>query len=177
MTANSFNYDKEVAIQHLRAAGWDLNNFNHSNPFSSNAIYVSDFRFNAINLLTIDVNDFNSVLPPKDVPVGALATCISELLIKYYANESGLDIANQLAPILIAYIKKTEAFAVWQKTTKSCERLHVLLNIYPVQAGECLVRPCIVKSDVSYLQVDDVKKNSQYLRERDKQNNPSWFIS
>jgi len=177
MTTNSFNFDKEVAGQHLRAAGWDLNNFNHSNPFNSNAFYVSDFRFNAINLLTIDVNDFNSVEPPKGVPVGALATCISELLIKYYAEESGLDIANQLAPILISYIKKTETFAVWRSTAKPSERLHVLLNIYPVKSGECLVRPCIVKSEASYLQVDDVKKNSHYLRERDKQNNPSWCIS
>lgn len=177
MTTNSFNFDKEVAGQHLRAAGWDLNNFNHSNPFNSNAFYVSDFRFNAINLLTIDVNDFNSVEPPKDVPVGALATCISELLVKYYAKKSGLDIANQLAPILISYIKKTETFAVWRKTSKPGERLHVLLNIYPVLLGECLVRPCIVKSDASYLRVDDVKKNSHYLRERDKQNNPSWCIS
>lgn len=161
--------DKEIAVAHLKAAGWDLGVFNGFNPFDCHFVYINDFDNGAVQLVSIAQKDFEAVVLHDQFTASELAYLISD---KYLKNNSK-DVI--FVPALVGYIKKTKAFAQWRLKHNS-SRLHFIINIYGSKTSTTpWLRPFIPISDDIIIHSEEMLDLSKFVHTSDQENNPTWF--
>lgn len=95
---------------------------------------------------------------------------------QFQKDASNANKDERIAPSLIGYIKKTETYRSWLRTSLEGKRLHILLNIYNAANNDAVVRPVIVKCEKTYLTVDDVTSLSEQVKGVDRKTHPEWFL-
>lgn len=166
---SDFDFDRSVSEAHLAAAGWELNTFNHSNPFDSHFIYVCDFRNEHTQLFSFSRTDFYELKVP--LSASELSGAVCELMQKLSDGTLTDEESKILSPALAAYIKATQTFRQWQSQSDAHSRLHAILNIYPGNT----VRPFAGQSSGTVLQPEAVLSMAGGVRDMDLARHPEWF--
>lgn len=52
--------DKELSSNTVRQYGWNLGEFNHSTPFTSHFIYITDYHKDNTWMISLSQEDFNT---------------------------------------------------------------------------------------------------------------------
>nr|WDS96525.1 hypothetical protein VW1E2_00059 [Enterobacter sp.] len=170
--------DKELSSNTVRQYGWNLGEFNHSTPFTSHFIYITDYHKDKIWMISISQDDFNKT---KISTLLSLDVCVAKLgqILKKMSNNVGITQTEEteLAPLLTNYIKQTMTFREWQSRTSEDQRLHFLINIYGAKKdnGEVVLRPFIVNPEALMLTPGDVTEFNSQVIEVDRQRHPGWF--
>lgn len=172
----AFNFEKEVSLAHMEAAGWNISDYRQHNPFESYVFYVCDYRTGQIKLYCVNKDGFHKANSHVFARPEVLATAVTVMV--HEDHQSPFDTAglSKLAEALTGYFKSTQTYRVWTDKATGETRLHALLNIYPQRNGEALLRPMAMKFDEVVLNQEFVHQTSQRLMMMDQQNNPDWFI-
>ncbi|EOV0986130.1 hypothetical protein ACW6AV_003622 [Edwardsiella piscicida] len=165
-----FNYDKSVSNAHLETAGWEMDAFNHSNPFESHVIYVRDYRNNLIRLFTINQADFEAMKQPRELSSEMWASLVAEYVLRAAKGTLKFKDSKSLAPALIGYTKSTETYRRWRRVSEVSERLHMIINIYTTG----MLRPFIMRSTSTVLTTEEVVTASSQVKSMDATNHPDW---
>ncbi|NBA95239.1 hypothetical protein [Pseudomonas sp. R5(2019)] len=168
----TLNVDKEIALAHLAAAGWALDEYNQSNPIESHAIYVHDFRCNKLKVVCIEREQFSKShgFPSLDASVNALCWLLGQ---SFKGTLTQADSGAMFASI-VDYLRETQSYRVWRGQAALSERMHAVLNIYP-GSGQPWVRPFIIKSDRTVVDAEAVIDVSKQVATQDKVRHPEWF--
>lgn len=169
-------FDKAVSEAHLKASGWDMGAFGHSNPFECHFVYVHDVDAKDVRLFSIHQSHLDAVPVPTDIPNSVLAYLVAESLsdIRQGTLEAGRD--NAFLPKLIAYTKCTKAYALWVKEGK--QRLHFIINVYRSKQGveKTMLRPFVADSEDVVLNATDMMRYSKQVIDMDSARHPGWFV-
>jgi len=84
-----FDFDRSVTAAHFRATGWDVCDYNHSNPFECHHFYLCDFRTNHTQVFSVKQEDVRNQSTPTFFSMEMLASGIGQLM---------LDMAEQTSP-------------------------------------------------------------------------------
>jgi len=170
--------DKDFSSSTVGKYGWNLNEYNHSTPFKSHFIYVTDYHKNKTWMISIAQEDFNKTKVSTslnfEVCVGKLGQILKKMSTKMVLTQAE---EAALAPLLTNYIKQTLTYREWLRRAEVNSKLHFLINIYGIKAGkdEVVLRPFIVESDsVMHTPEEVIEFNSQ-VNKIDLQRHPEWF--
>lgn len=171
--ANNVDVDLEISKAHLSAAGWKLENFNHSNPFESYFIYLNDIDRNNCQMFTVSKSDFAEFSMPLDVTPGMLAYLVAESVEAYGESNAQLDPTFLFK--VMAYIKSTKCYGVWLK--QGSQKLHFCINLYHSRKGvdKAMLRPYIANSEALVISADDIQSYAQEVFKLDQASQPNWF--
>ncbi len=175
-----FDVDKEISKSHLKSAGWKVDLCNKSNPFESHMFYIHDYAHGMVRLITVLNEDFHQISLsgiPKELSPNSLSTVIASLMKKVSSNSLTTEEELILVPALVGYIKSTQTYRQWVSECKANERLHALLNIYPADNGEYVVRPFIAKCGNTVMTVEEVINATNHVFQFDFSSHPDWFES
>lgn len=170
--------DKEFSLHTVGQYGWNLGEYNHSTPFNSHFIYVTDYHKNNTWMISIAQDDFNRT---KISTALSMEVCVAKLgqALKKISRNLGITQTEEteLAPLLTNYIKQTMTFREWERRTDANQRLHFLINIYGAKDdnGEVVLRPFIVNPDALMLTPWEVNEFNSQVIEVDRQRHPGWF--
>ncbi|PHM72352.1 hypothetical protein Xekj_00631 [Xenorhabdus sp. KJ12.1] len=169
--------DKEISKHNLSAFGWKIGNFNHSTPFTSNFIYIRDFRYKHMQLFTVSQKDFNELKQEKHIPIYECVNFITQIMKKLSKKKNLNAMENKtIAPILVHYIKNSGCFAQWRSQSSFDERLHMVINIYYERKDNVArLRPFICRPDDLMLTAADFLEYTSNIKIKDEINHPEWF--
>ncbi|WP_445766746.1 hypothetical protein [Rheinheimera sp.] len=169
------DFDKTVSKAHLEASGWNMDSFRGGNPFESYCIYVHDVDNTQVNLFTVLRKDFDSLQLPPVAPAGILASLVCECLERYRMGKSRPENDSEFLPKLVAYIKATQIFGVWQQHGGT--RLHFVINVYGSKKGakKSMLRPFVANFDGTVLPTNELMDQSTQVLQMDKARHPEWF--
>lgn len=69
--------DKELSSNTVRQYGWNLGEFNHSTPFTSHFIYITDYHKDNTWMISLSQEDFNTTKILTSLSLGKiLVNCI-----------------------------------------------------------------------------------------------------
>lgn len=169
-------FDKAVSEAHLKASGWDMGAFGHSNPFECHFVYVHDVDAKDVRLFSIHQSHLEAVPVPTDIPNSVLAYLVAESLsdIRKDILEPGRN--NAFLPKLVAYTKCTKAYALWVREGK--QRLHFIINVYRSKQGveKTMLRPFVADSEDVVLNATDMMRYSKQVIDMDSARHPGWFV-
>jgi AcrR family transcriptional regulator len=169
MTA--FDFDQSVSKAHMEAAGWDLNEFEHSNPFQCHMLYVRDFRTDHSELFSVTMADFDKIR--LNIPAGELSCLVAEAIKQRQEGPLSAEMRDTFLPALVGYIKNTRTYRQWRDEAKAQERLHMVINVYPENGG--IVRPFAIREKGTVAAAAQVVELTSHVREIDLRNHPEWF--
>lgn len=167
------DFDFFVSTAHMNSSGWDIDEFNNSNPFNTHNFYIRDFRYNHLRIFTIPIDYFDSL--KIDVTPDDVAGDLGELVKRYSTNKSDQSDREMAAPILTSYAKGTLTYKAWKDNSQSHQRLHFMINIYRGKGGEVNVRPFASRSTETVVSVEEFMDISAEVKRMDKKNHPEWF--
>lgn len=169
------DFDQTVSKAHLEASGWNMDSFRGGNPFDSHCVYIHDVDNKQVILFTVRQDDFDALQLPPGAPAGILASLVAESLEKYRKGKSRPERDADFAPKLVAYIKATQIFGVWQQ--QGLSRLHFVINVYRSKKGvnEAMLRPFVASCNETVLPADDLMLQSTQVLGMDKARHPEWF--
>jgi hypothetical protein len=169
------DYDKTVSKAHLEASGWNMDSFKGGNPFDSHCVYIHDVDNKQVNLFTVRQDDFDAYQLPPGAPAGILASLVAESLERYRKGKSQPENDADFVPKLVAYIKATQIFGVWQQ--QGLSRLHFVINVYRSKKGvnKAMLRPFVASCNETVLPTDDLMLQSTQVLQMDKARHPEWF--
>jgi hypothetical protein len=170
---SEFDFDREVSASHMKAAGWEMNDFNHSNPFNCHMFYIVDYRTGHVQVLTISKDDFE-LLKPEHSPE-ELGGGLGEIVMRLHANAATERDHQVLLPLLGGYIKATSSYRQWLRVSSAHERLHAFINFYPAPRGTSQCRPFMARSTAAVMHAEDVLRTSMNVHDTDRANHPEWF--
>lgn len=170
--------DEEFSSITVGQYGWNVGKFNHSTPFTSHFIYVTDYHKNNTWMISISQEDFDRTKISVSL---SLDVCVAKLgqILKKMSNRIGISQTEEaeLAPLLTNYIKQTMTFREWQRRAEVNQRMHFLINIYgkKERKGDVVLRPFIVNPDaLMFTPAEVIQFNSQVVKV-DRQRHPEWF--
>ena len=173
-----FNVDKEISSSHLKSAGWNMDLFNKSNPFESHMFYVHDYAHGMVRLFSVLNEDFHQISlsgMPKELTPDSLSSVIAGLMQKLSTSSLTQEDELILVPALVGYIKSTKTYRQWVSECKTNDRLHAMLNIYPADKSEYVVRPFIAKCVNTVMTVEEVINATNQVFQMDFSRHPEWF--
>lgn len=168
-----FNFDKDVSTAHFEAAGWNIDSYNHSNPFNCHLIYVRDYRTGHVQVLSMSMDDFDSLKPKMSA--SELSGFVGELMLRTYKKTITQKELSIVLSTVGGYIKDTLTYKQWAAGKRYGERFHGFINIYGHIKGQATVRPFIIKDEDTVLSVDMVMESCDHIMLMDKKNHPEWF--
>lgn len=165
--------DFEISKAHISAAGWKLDNFNHSNPFGSYFIYINDIDRNKNQMFTVSKSYFAEFSVPLDVTAAMLAYLVAESVEA--CSESNDHVDPTFLFKLIAYIKSTKCYGVWVK--QGHQKLHFCINLYHTNKGvnKTMLRPFVAQSDELVIHASSMHAYAQEVMKIDQERMPQWF--
>lgn len=169
-------FDKAVSEAHLKASGWDMGTFGHSNPFECHFVYVHDLDTKDVRLFSIQQSHIDNAPALHGIPMPTLAFMVADLLEKMRKGELNPVNDASFLPALIGYVLGTQAYALWRSQGKI--KLHFILNVYRSRQGpeKAMLRPAVANSDDAVLSSKDMMALSKQLIDMDKARHPEWFV-
>lgn len=170
--------DKELSSNTVGQYGWNLGEFNHSTPFTSHFIYITDYHKDNTWMISLSQEDFNTTKISTSLSLDACVSMLGKIL-KKMSNKIGISQTeeSEFAFLLTNYIKQTLTFREWKRNAEGNQRLHFLINIYGAKedGGEVVLRPFIVNPDELMLTPADVVEFNSQVIKVDRQRHPDWF--
>lgn len=102
-----FSFEKEVCTAHLKAAGWEIGNFEHCDPFDNHMLYVCDYRNGKTNIFSIKKEDFSCSNIHETHRIELLVKSVSDQLLRVYAAPNDQQENSKLLHVLAGYVKST----------------------------------------------------------------------
>lgn len=169
-------FDKAVSEAHLKASGWDMGAFGHSNPFECHFVYVHDVDAKDVRLFSIHQSHLDAVPVPTDIPSSVLAYLVAESLSDIRRGVIGAGDDASFLPKLVSYVKCSQVYALWRKQCK--DKMHFVINIYRSRQGvqRSMLRPFVANSDDVVLNAKDMMELSKEIIGIDKARHREWFV-
>lgn len=167
---SEFDFDSEVTKAHLEAAGWQIGEFLHGNPFLCHVFYVCDYRTNHVELFSITMEDFDALKPMEP---GELSALLLRLIKRHQRGRLTKKEGRALLPTLATYFKGTQVYRRWRDEATTNQRLHAVVNLYPGEGG--WVRPFIAGKSATVISADSIQELSDGVRRMDLERHPEWF--
>lgn len=166
--------DREISNAHLGAAGWEMTQFNHSNPFDSVFIYLCDIDRNSYQLFSVPRSDF-AEFQDLDAPITYLAHLIAESLEFAYRSPEHKMSDNTFIFKVMAYVKGTKCYRLW--LAQGVEQLHFVINLYHTQKGveHAMLRPFVANANETVISANSLKEYAQEVLKLDREHMPQWF--
>jgi hypothetical protein len=163
----------------MESCGWQLKEYPRVNLNESSMVYFRDFRMDTLTVMALPKVALSDFKVNRKLPMSNLVDKLTPLLNKLH-NGNGLTEGDvsEINPLLIHYVKKTQAYSKWMSTVGERSRLHIIINIYKDnQAGEgyLILRPALVGSAEQIMIADDVTQMTDEIYQLDRVRNKSWF--
>lgn len=169
--SDDIDYDKSVSSAHLGANGWEMNEYNHANPYTAYVVYARDFRTGHVQLFTVSRTDFNNLAPCPGMGTSELSGMVAHLLFKAHEGQLTAEEQGVMGPVLINYVRLTGAYELWRDQAGVDDALHAILNIYA--GGK--VRPFVAPLKKPLLSAEEVMTFTQQVHDQDRRKHPEWF--
>ena len=168
----------EIETRNLASFGWKTGPFSESRPFTSQIIYIHDFRTKYTELVTVTEEDFAEVKTEKDIEKDESVNFIARVMLNLSKGKMTELEAKALVPVIVNYIKKTLVYTQWVAQKADGERLHLVMNIY--RAGKqnkdsVRLRPFILRPVEIMLTAAEIKDFTYQVHARDRKERPDWF--
>ncbi|MGE4843401.1 hypothetical protein [Yersinia enterocolitica] len=163
----------------MESCGWQLKEYPKVNLNDSYMVYFRDFRADTLTVMALQKVAFSDFKVNLKLPISNLVEKLTPLLNKLH-NGIGLTEGevDEINPLLIHYIKKTQAYFNWKNTFGGRTRAHFIINIYKDNqaGGEYLIlRPVLISSAEEIIIADDVTQMTDEIYYLDRERNKSWF--
>lgn len=176
-----FDFDRSVTAAHFRATGWDVFDYNHSNPFECHHFYLCDFRTNHTQMFSVKQEHVRNQSTPTFFSMEMLASGVGELMLEMAKDKQDQDqkLINECGAVVVCYAKNTQTYRQWLHQAQAGERLQMIINIYPSPTLDdklsVMVRPFVANCSDPMLSADEVTRYSRTVEAMDKTNHPEWF--
>ena len=170
-----FEFEKEVAQNHLTNNGWALNDYNHVNIHDCHVFYILDYKSQETKLLAIMKDAFEKHKINTSI---SLAECIHFIQVHmkdFFKGKLKGKKSEVFASLLVNYIKQTQTYQALVTQFPDFHRLHVILNIYPMSKHDGRISPMIIHSNEMVVDVKEVCQLSKQHAFNQFARNPSWF--
>nr|ASU05743.1 hypothetical protein ECSA44_05659 [Escherichia coli]AYM49508.1 hypothetical protein EPNHJBFF_00125 [Salmonella sp.] len=74
--------DKELSSNTVSQYGWNLGEFNHSTPFTSHFIYITDYHKDNTWMISLSQEDFNTTKISTSLSLDACVSMLGKILKK-----------------------------------------------------------------------------------------------
>lgn len=170
-----FQFEKEVAQNHLNNSGWSLDDFNHVNIHDCHVFYILDYKSQETRLLAIMKDAFEKHKINTSFSLGECVHLIQTLMKSFLKGKLEGNKSEAFASLLVNYIKQTQTYHALLKQTPDFHRLHVILNVYPLSKHDGRIAPLIIHSNEMITDVKEVLAISKQHAFSQFSRNPDWF--
>lgn len=170
-----FQFEKEVAQNHLKNNGWSLNDFNNVNIHDCHVFYILDYKSQKTKLLAIKKDSFETHKINASISLGECVHLIQMHLKDFLKGKLRGMQSEAFASLLVNYIKQTQTYQALLKQAPDFHRLHVVLNVYPLSKNDGRISPLIIYSNEMVVDVTEILAVSKQHAFNQYSKNPSWF--
>lgn len=169
-----FDFDQQIGIAHLRAAGWQPQITGGASPFDCHAFYLTDFGQAIQHVVAVPMLAFEGTTPTH--PMDLLVAGVSQLLGEAANAPGDHQLSERLAFCATAYMKQTQTYRQWKGRTVDGDRGHFFLNLYGSKYNRHM-RPFAVgaPNSVTVMDSDFVGRYAERVRNSDSVKHPEWF--
>ena len=170
-----FQFEREVAQNHLINNGWALNDFNSVNIHDCHVFYILDYKSQKTKLLAIKKDSFEKHKINTSISLGECVELIQMLMKDFFKGKLKSKKAEVFAGLLVNYIKQTQTYQALLKQAPDYHRLHVILNAYPLSKNDGRISPLIIYSSEKVVGVKEIFEISKQHAFNQFTKNPGWF--
>lgn len=164
----------------MKNYGWNTDIINDAVLDDAHVFYLRDFRTNYVRVFAIPRSPFNKTSMGSAYLVGRYASELASLLNDIAGGEisDASEQAAQLSRAMQYYIKNTQTYSYWRKSSQSETSMHCIIHLYGIPsagADAANVRPAIISTEGLILASNEFMRISEQLRTMDLERHPEWF--